>query len=116
MNYDSLKDPISFVGKYFQYGITLVSAFILGLLLLFFKELTNFFQDILIPSLVVYTIGSGLIACIQILLTVSANTKAMAKKETPSGIKEGNLTIIIITHIVWFALFILYNVIQVICG
>lgn len=67
-------------------------------------------REIFIPSLAVYTLGTGLIAGIQILLTVSANTKALADKKTPRGISERNLKGIIIAHICLFVSFIAYNI------
>lgn len=94
----------------FRYGITVVGVFILGLLLLFFEDLTPTMQDILIPSLVVYTLGTGVITCIQMLVTASANTKARAKSETPRGVPEGWLSAIVVLHVLWFVLLIGYNV------
>lgn len=107
---DNLPEFFQGVIKDFRYGITLVSAFVLGLLLLFYREFSVFMQEIFIPSLAVYTLGTGLIAGIQILLTVSANTKAMADEKKPRGISENNLKGIIIVHICLFVLFIVYNI------
>ncbi|MDQ7049945.1 MAG: hypothetical protein Q9M92_10565 [Enterobacterales bacterium] len=93
-----------FVAADFRYGITVLSSFILGLLLLFLPELGQFTKQIVVPALVVYTIGSALIGHIQILLTVSANTKAKAGEER--GIREGHLNWIIWSHISWLLMYI----------
>lgn len=95
-----------FVAGDFRYGLTVLSVFVLGLLLLFVPELPPFARQFVLPGLVVYTIGSALISHVQILLTVSANTKAQAENQTPRGISEGYLTAIIVAHVLWFLLFL----------
>ncbi len=92
------------------YGITLVSAFVLGLLLLFHSELPQFMKEVFIPSLAVYVLGTGLLTGIDIRLTVSANTKAIVAKQDPKGIPPLALIIITIAHVLLFIGFIAYNI------
>jgi len=103
-----LSEIAKFVPGDFRYGITLLSAFVLGILLLFLPELSQFTKTTVIPSLAIYTIGNALIGHIQILLTASANTKERASGGTPRGINESHLKKIIITYIIWLLLYMSY--------
>ncbi|MFC1613139.1 hypothetical protein ACFL23_02290 [Patescibacteria group bacterium] len=47
------------------FSITIINLLILGILLLFIKELPENLKSFLIPSLVVYTIGTAIIGNIQ---------------------------------------------------
>lgn len=119
----------------FRYGFTIVGLLTLGLLLLVFGDLSPALQNHLVPSVAVYTIGTGVIAGIQTLVTTSANTKALAKaklreqrgeegagtdgtdqiqpplEETvPCGIPEPWLHAILILHSTWFLLLVGYNI------
>lgn len=93
----------------FRYGLTVISSLVLGLLLLFFNDLPENIQHYLIPSLAIFTVGTGLIAKIQLLLTASENTKRWADNKKPRGIKEGHLCWIIVSYIVWFVGLVVYN-------
>lgn len=77
--------------KDFRYGVTAVSVLVLGLLLLFLDKLPSAWHSTLVASLTLYSIGTGLLACIQALLTYSANTKAQAEDVEKSGIPENQL-------------------------
>ncbi len=107
----SLNESIAkFVAADIRYGITIVSTFLLGLALLFFKDFPDYYRSSLIPGLIVYTIGTGLLAHIQVVITASTNTKAKADGGAVRGINEASLRNINICHVVWFVAFIGYLV------
>jgi len=99
----STSDIAKFVAADVRYGITVMSAFILGFILLFLKELTPYCREVLVPALAVYTVGTALIGHIQILVTVSTNTKSRVDGGVARGINERHLRLIIMAHILWFA-------------
>lgn len=47
------------------YSVAIINILVLGILMLFYKELTPISKQYLIPSLVIYTIGNALIGHIQ---------------------------------------------------
>ena len=127
-------DDASLLVRDFRYGFTVVGLLTFGLLLLVFEDLTPALQNYLVPSVAVYTIGTGVIAGIQLLVTASANTKADANEKIrkkrqedglpadehgpiepsieatiPRGIPEKWLYTVLGLHAVWFVLLILYN-------
>lgn len=114
-----ISDIAKFVAADFRYGITMVSGFVLGLLLLFLKELKGccpFVLTYVIPALVVYTIGTAVIGHIQILLTASTNTKRQASGLPARGIWERGLCVVLIAHVIWFLLFFGFVIGRACCG
>lgn len=53
------------LGKSYWYHIFLASMLLLGLLMLFFKELPPQLQNYLIPALTVYSLGTSIIGYVQ---------------------------------------------------
>ncbi len=104
----NITDIAKFAAADFRYGITVFSVFLLGMLLLFFKDLSPFLRDIAVPALLVFTLGSALIAHVQLLLTSSENTKNIADGNNARGIKESHLRTIIIAHSIWVLCFALF--------
>lgn len=47
------------------YSVAIINLLVLGLVMLFYKELTENIKSFLVPSLLVYTIGNALIGHIQ---------------------------------------------------
>ena len=81
---------------------TLVGTLVLALLLLFFEDLTGALSEYLVPSLVVYVLGSVLIGCVHLRLY---NTR-------PEGferISNRAYACILIVHVVWLGALIAYN-------
>lgn len=101
-------DIAKFAAADIRQGVTVLSAFVLGLLLLFLPELSPFARKIVVPALAVYTIGSALIGHVQIILTVSTNTKAKADGQPIRGIDEKHLRLIMLTHGIWFLLLLVF--------
>ena len=98
-------DIAKFAAADIRNGITVITAFVLGLLLLFFNDLTLFCRQTIVPALVIYTIGTALLGHIQILVTCSTNAKARADENAPRGINENHLRWIIALHVLWFLAF-----------
>jgi len=88
-----------------RYGVTIITALVLSVFVLLFKDLTDFMQHVFVPALAVYTVGSAVIGHFQILVTFSTNTKAAAGGDRPRGIKESHLLAILIAHALWFIAF-----------
>ena len=106
-----ISEIAKFVAGDVRYGITIISAFVLGLILLFLKELKEFcpfVPECIVPALIVYTIGTAIIGHIQILITVSTNTKAQAAGKRQRGIHERHLCIVLCAHGIWFGLFLAF--------
>ena len=94
----------------FRFGITLASSLVLGILMLFYRDGTYYMKEVLIPSLAIYALGTGLIGGLQIIITVFQNTKAEAKEKGSSkGISLFWLIVIITLHELWFIGFFIFN-------
>jgi len=81
------------------YSASIINLLVLGLLMLFFKELPEKTKSFLIPAIVVYTFGNGIIGYIQ-----GSYFRAKGMKE---NFKEP-LILYYCFYVVWFALFIGY--------
>ncbi len=101
-------DIAKFAAADVRYGVTIISTLVLGILVLLFKDLTPFIQNTVLPAIIVYTLGTAVIGHLQILITVSTNTKANANGEKARGIKESHLRFIMVAHVIWFILLILF--------
>jgi hypothetical protein len=64
-----------------RYFLPILGAFILGLLLLFYKDLDPWIQKKLIPAYVVYLMGAALIAQVQNMLGVCAADASHRRSE-----------------------------------
>ena len=103
-----------------RFLITVVAALVLGLLMLFIKEATPFMKNTLIPSLAIYTIGTGLIAGIHTVLVRRSETlfqielekvgKDLNKTEARPMLSPIGLSVIFGVHVIWFILFCAYNI------
>lgn len=91
---------------------TLVGVFLLGVLLLFYGTLNPKMQEVLIPSLVVYTMGSALIAYVQTVLFVRVNLPYEHKGPERQPIPLNAFIFIIVLHFVWFVIFLSYNLVR----
>ena len=92
-----------------------VSIIILFILLLIFEDLPSSWHNH-IASLTVYIIGLALIAQFRIELTIFSNTKTLAKDEKPTGISKCAFITLMVINIIWFLLFLSYNIYQGILG
>lgn len=81
---------------------TLVSALLFALLLMFFENLPWEGRIRLLPSLAVYTLGTGLIGTVHLLSFLRGHS-------VPNKLDDRSFTRIQIAHSLWFLLFIGYN-------
>ena len=81
------------------YTITIISTLVLGILMLFYKELSYNLKEYLIPALVVYILGTSIIGYFQ--------GAYFRSKYNSQDFKEP-LWIYYILHAIWFFLLILY--------
>jgi hypothetical protein len=100
------------VARDLRYFPTLISALLLGLLLLFFKELPEPMKQYLVSSLAVYTLGSALLAYVQSML--AWRREFQLKREGREKEFVGNqplvFALIVLLHVIWFGCLIGYNV------
>lgn len=103
-----------------RFAPAIFSAFLCGLLLLFIRELGQNLKSFLIPSLVVYALGSALIGAIHRLLALSyQEAEEKIIEENKIIVKSVNnektiptiwKVIILIVHLIWFCALVLYLV------
>jgi hypothetical protein len=91
---------------------SLVGTVVLGLLLLFFRDFDGPLRQYLVPSLVVYVLGAGLISFIHTMLWL--RTVGRARQEAKPNAETVPLNrlpfwLMIAFQIVWFFFFIGYN-------
>jgi hypothetical protein len=89
-----------------RYFFSLLAVFILGLLLLFYKDLDLWIQQVFVPSFTIYIIGSALIAQIQMMLGNRKKLRCENKKIDFTGLETWQFSMIITSHIFWLLLFI----------
>ena len=80
------------------FSVTIISILVFGILMLFFKELSNSFRDYLIPSFIIYILGTAIIGQIQ-----GSNFRNNFGKQDNEPVY-----IYTILHIIWFIAFIVY--------
>ncbi|MCF7809328.1 MAG: hypothetical protein K9N22_09610 [Candidatus Marinimicrobia bacterium] len=83
------------------YSITIINLLVLGILMLFMKELPASWKSYLLPALMIHTLGTGLIGYCQGAMFRSKGMKDDYKDPVP---------IFIIAYAVWFILLIAYFV------
>jgi len=81
---------------------TLIGTVILGLLLLFYRDFNEELRRYLVPSLVVYVLGTGLIAWVHYMLWRRTDLQ-------PKRLAWPTFVRIVVVHIMWFVCFVWYN-------
>lgn len=113
-----LSKYIENVAKDARYFPTLVGVFVLGLLLLFFKDLGDPIKQYLVPSLVIYVLGASFLGYWQSMLAWREELKHKGEKEKPEGEKKVSVyigtrpktfTLITVVHVLWLLMLIVYN-------
>lgn len=85
----------------------LIAALILGLFLLFFRELPYLIQHFLLPSLAVYALGAALLGMFHRLIAITyANPNERWNEHTIHIVIR---IVLYGIHILWFAALIWYN-------
>jgi hypothetical protein len=94
------------VAKDARYFPSLVGVFVLGLLLLFLKELSDSTKQYLVPSLVIYVLGTSFLGYWQSML---AWREELKKESTYIGTRPKTFATIVVLHVFWLCLLIAYN-------
>jgi hypothetical protein len=99
------------VAKDARYFPTLVGIFVLGLLLLFLKELSDPMRQYLLPSLVIYVLGTSFLGYWQSMLAWREELKNKDAEEGAFiGTRPRTFAAIVILHVLWLFMLIAYNV------
>lgn len=81
------------------YSVSIINLLILGLIMLFYKELSEPVKTYLVPALVVFSLGNGLIGYCQ-----GAYFRARGMKDS---FREP-IWFYCLAYVIWFALFLTY--------
>jgi hypothetical protein len=92
-----------------RYFPTLVGAFLLGLLLLFFKELSDPIKQYLVPSFIIYVIGTAFIAYLQSMLALRKQLEDERDGKVFTGNSKPVFGAMVGLHVLWLAGWIWYN-------
>lgn len=90
-----------------RFGPALFAVLILGIVLLFLKELDENIKSFMIPSLVVYALGSSFLSSFHRMLGYHYKIAEDPNNEKP--IPLGWKIVLLVMHILWFASFVFYN-------
>jgi len=99
MNSENILKPL---GRSYVYFPFLCAAFLLGLMLLFYRELDCTIRTVLVPAIAVYMIGTSIIGYIYFELDVRNCVKAVAEKRDPLPQPLWITIIFWLAHIIWF--------------
>jgi len=97
----------TFAGRYIYFPF-LGSVLVLGLLLLFYRDLDAPIRNALVPAWAIYTIGTLLIGYIYHDLDARNCVKAKAEGRRPLPQPRGVFVLVTCGHAVWFGLLIMY--------
>ena len=101
-------DILSSIKNNDRYFLSLIAAFALALLLLFYKDLNPWIQRQLVPSFVVYLIGSALVGQVQQMVGTREELRCKAEGKTFVGSPKLFFHGVIIVHVGWFATWVAY--------
>jgi len=93
-----------------RYAPAWFSAFLFGLCLLFIGELPANAKAYMVPSLLVYSLGTVILGTLHRLLGLHYVSRQDPNNEKP--IPSGWKIFLLIAHVAWFLAFILYNVLR----
>ncbi len=91
-----------------RYFLAFIAAFVLGLLLLFYKELDPWMQKQFVPSFVVYLIGAALVAQIQQMFGRREKLRCRAKGVLFVGTAPLIFGLVVLTHALLFGAWVYY--------
>ena len=112
---DQSTNAVSVIKKNDRYFLALLAAFVLGLLLLFYKDLQPWMQKLFVPSYVVYIIGTALIAQIQQMVGTREELRCKSSERDFTGSPRWFFRCVIVIHILWFALWVTYLLLNTTC-
>ena len=105
MNCENILKPFTRSYAYFPF---LGTAFVFGLMLLFYKDLDCTVRTILVPAIAVYMIGSSIIGYLYFELDVINCVEAEKNGEKPSPQSSCITWIFRLLHGFWFLLLVIY--------
>lgn len=100
---ESLLDEIKKNDRYF---LAILGIFVLGLLLLFYKDLSWWMQKRFLPAYVVYLLGAGLLGQIQNMTGIRRRRKREAKGKPHVGTWWWIFWPIVALHLMWFGFWV----------
>lgn len=93
-----------------RYFLALLAAFVLGLLLLFYKDLNPWMQRHFVPAYAIYFLGAALIAQIQNMAGIRERRRCEAQGQPFIGSPRLIYLSIVLAHILWFGCWLAYLV------
>jgi hypothetical protein len=91
-----------------RYFLAILAAFVLGLLLVFYKDLQPWLQRDFVPALVVYLLGAALIAQVQNMAGIRERRRCEAEGKPFRGSPVVVYRSVIVAHVVWFGCWVLF--------
>ena len=91
-----------------RYFLPLIAAFVLGLLLLFYRDLDPWIQRQFVPSFVVYLVGGALVAQVQQMVGMREELRCKADGRSFIGSPKWFFRGVIGAHVAWFAAWVVY--------
>ncbi|TQK10711.1 hypothetical protein [Herbaspirillum sp. SJZ107] len=90
------------ISKNDRYFLAILGIFVLGLLLLSYKDLSDWIKNRFLPSYVVYLIGAGLLGQIQNMTGIRRRRYLAARNQPHTGTWAWIFWSIVVLHFVWF--------------
>jgi hypothetical protein len=91
-----------------RYFLAILAAFVLGLLLLFYKDLDPWIKRHFVPAYAVYLLGAALIAQIQNMVGIREQRRCKANGTAFIGSSPRIFVTLVVAHVVWFACWLIY--------
>ncbi|MCC5849026.1 MAG: hypothetical protein JJU29_13145 [Verrucomicrobia bacterium] len=103
-----MKPDLQSLAQDSRYLPSVLGFFAVLILLLFVDKIPDNLSQWLLPALIVYSIGAGILSFIQAMLGVRSRDEEKIQKRLPDWIPEPAFWILIVAHILWFFVFICY--------
>jgi hypothetical protein len=104
-----MKPDLQSLAQDSRYLPSVLGFFATLVLLLFVDKIPEALAQWLLPSLIVYSIGAGILSFIQAMLGVRNRVNERAEVGLPDRIPAPAFWILMVAHIIWFFLFIYYG-------
>jgi len=79
------------------------------ILLLFVDKIPTQLSQWLLPALIVYSIGAGILSYIQAMIGVRSRSPEHISSGLPDRIPDRSFCILMTSHVIWFITFIIYG-------
>lgn len=101
-------DIYSELRKNDRYFLAILAAFVLGLFLLFYKDLDPWMRRHFVPAFAVYLLGAALIAQIQNMVGIRERRRCEASHIPFIGSPPRIFLALVIAHVMWFVGWLIY--------